>query len=220
MALIRCDQVSKYFRRTAPGKKLLREHIAEMATAPEPDDRFYALRDVSFEVQKGESVGVIGRNGAGKSTLLNLITGLTPPDSGVIEVSGTVAALLELGAGFHPDLTGRENLEIYASLVGLTRKQTAEYNDEIIEFSELGDMMDEPLRSYSSGMIVRLAFAVAVHRKSDILIVDEILAVRRCRVSGKMCSASTDNASRRHVSAARFARSSNGANVLQHRLVG
>lgn len=177
MALIRCDNVSKYFRRTVASKKLLREHISDLAQAPEPDDRFYALRDITFEVKKGESLGVIGRNGAGKSTLLNVISGLTPPDEGSLEVNGVVAALLELGAGFHPDLTGRENLEIYASLVGLTRQQTADYRDEIIEFAELADMMDEPLRTYSSGMIVRLAFGVAVHRKSDVLIVDEVLAV-------------------------------------------
>jgi ABC-type polysaccharide/polyol phosphate transport system ATPase subunit len=177
MALIRCNKVSKHFRRTLASKKLLREHIADMAQAPEPDDKFYALRDVSFELRKGESVGILGRNGAGKSTLLNMICGLTPPDEGTLEVNGAIAALLELGAGFHPDLTGRENLEIYASLVGLTRQQTARYHDEIVDFAELAEMMDEPLRTYSTGMIIRLAFGVAVHQKADLLIVDEVLAV-------------------------------------------
>lgn len=176
MALISCDKISKYYRRSG-GSKLLREHLGDMTRGPEPDDRFYALRDVSFEVNKGESVGIIGRNGAGKSTLLNIITGLTGPDEGTVRVNGTVAALLELGAGFHPDLTGRENLEIYASLVGLTRAETVKYRDEIVAFSELHDFMEEPIRTYSSGMIIRLAFAVAVHRNSEIFIVDEVLAV-------------------------------------------
>lgn len=177
MALIRCHKASKYFNRSTGGKKLLREHIGDMGRQPEPDERFYALRDVSFEVEKGQSLGVIGRNGAGKSTLLNMVTGLVRPDEGSIEVNGTVAALLELGAGFHADLTGKENLQIYASLVGMTKAQTAKYHDEIVEFAELHDYMDEPLRTYSSGMIMRLAFGVAVHHNADLLIIDEILAV-------------------------------------------
>jgi lipopolysaccharide transport system ATP-binding protein len=176
MPLVRCHQVSKYFRRTS-GTKLLRDHIGDMARRPDPDDRFYALRDVSFELRKGETLGVIGRNGAGKSTLMNMVTGLVPPDEGLLEVNGSIAALLELGAGFHADLTGKENLQIYASLVGLSRAETERYHDEIVDFAELQDYMDEPLRTYSTGMVLRLAFAVAVYQKADLLVIDELLAV-------------------------------------------
>lgn len=177
MALITCENVSKYFRRQAPAK-LLRDHVGDLAANKgEPDDRFYALRDISFTLGNGESLGVVGRNGAGKSTLLNMLTGLTRPDIGSLRVEGQVAALLELGAGFHADLTGRENLQLNAALIGLTRQQTEKYEQEIVEFSELDDYMDETLRTYSSGMIMRLAFAVAIHLDSELLIVDEILAV-------------------------------------------
>lgn len=175
MSLITCENVSKYFRRQAPAK-LLRDHVGDIAHAKD-NDRFYALRDVSFELERGESLGVIGRNGAGKSTLLNMLTGLTRPDTGTLRVNGQVAALLELGAGFHADLTGRENLRLNAGLIGLTRKETEKYEQEIIEFSELADHMDETLRTYSTGMIMRLAFSVAIHLNSELLIVDEILAV-------------------------------------------
>jgi lipopolysaccharide transport system ATP-binding protein len=176
MELIRCDNVSKFFRRQTQGR-LLREHVADLANQPEEDDRFYALRNVSFSIPRGQSTGVLGRNGAGKSTLLNLISGLGRPDEGTIKVNGTVAPLLELGAGFQIDLTGKENLRLNAALMGMTEGETDKFQDEIIEFSEIGDLMDEPLRTYSSGMLVRLAFAVAIHRKADLMIVDEILAV-------------------------------------------
>jgi ABC-type polysaccharide/polyol phosphate transport system ATPase subunit len=177
MAIITCENVSKHFRRQAPAK-LIRDHVSDLAhRGEEEDDRFYALRDVSFTLEQGDSLGVLGRNGAGKSTLLNMLTRLTKPDAGTLQVNGKVAALLELGAGFHADLTGRENLQLNASLIGLTRKQTEQYEKQIIDFSELADHMDETLRTYSSGMIMRLAFAVAIHLDAELLIVDEILAV-------------------------------------------
>lgn len=140
-------------------------------------ERFTALADVSFTVGHGESLAVVGRNGAGKSTLLNLISGVTPPTAGVLRTDGPVTALLELGIGFHPDLTGRENLALNASLCGLSRVETRRRYEAIVEFSELGEVIGDPLRTYSSGMWLRLAFAVAVHSEPEILLIDEILAV-------------------------------------------
>jgi len=138
---------------------------------------FYALRDVSFEIEEGGSLAVVGANGAGKSTLLSLIAGLSFPDEGQVEVRGRVAGLLELGSGFHPDLTGRENLVVYASLLGLSRRELQDRFDQIVEFSGIGEFLDEPLRTYSAGMILRLAFSTAIHVEADIMLFDEILAV-------------------------------------------
>jgi lipopolysaccharide transport system ATP-binding protein len=176
MALIECDKISKTFRR-ATSAKLLRDHIGEMVHQSEDDDCFYALRDLTFTVERGHSLGVIGRNGAGKSTLLSVITGLARPDGGTVQVQGRVAALLELGSGFHPELTGIENLHLNAALLGFTEKQTQELESSIVDFAELKDSIHEPLRTYSAGMVMRLAFAVAMNLRPDVLIVDEILAV-------------------------------------------
>lgn len=157
-------------------RRLLRSHLKEMMTRHRPE-RFQALRDVSFEVNHGESVAIIGRNGAGKSTLLGLVAGLVNADSGTIEVNGRGAALLQLGSGFHADLTGIENVHLNASVLGVSRQRTDELMDEIIEFSGIGDFVHEPVRSYSSGMVMRLAFSVAVCVDPDFLIIDEVLAV-------------------------------------------
>ena len=138
---------------------------------------FYALKDVSFEVKKGEAVGIIGRNGSGKSTLLQMIAGTLTPSSGSIQVKGRVAALLELGSGFNPDFTGRENVYLNASVLGLTRGEIDKRIDEILAFADIGDFIDQPVKTYSSGMNMRLAFAVIAHVDADILIVDEALAV-------------------------------------------
>jgi ABC-type polysaccharide/polyol phosphate transport system ATPase subunit len=155
---------------------LLRDHLRE-AVKKMPEEGFYALHDVSFDVQQGESIGIIGSNGAGKSTLLSLLAALMPPDKGVVRVEGRVGALLELGSGFHPDLTGRENLLLNAALLGLSEKDALKSLRSILEFSELEPFIDEPLRTYSSGMVMRLGFSVAIHTNIDILLIDEILAV-------------------------------------------
>jgi ABC-2 type transport system ATP-binding protein len=138
---------------------------------------FYALNDISFSVQRGETLGIIGRNGSGKSTILKLVAGVMVPTSGEVLARGRVCALLELGAGFHPDLTGRENVFLNASLLGLSNREVKERYDEIVGFAGIPMFMDTPVKRYSSGMYLRLTFAVAVHCDPDILLVDEALAV-------------------------------------------
>lgn len=138
---------------------------------------FWALKDVSFEVKKGETVGIIGRNGSGKSTLLQMICGTLNPTSGCIQTNGRIAALLELGSGFNPDFTGRENVYMNATVLGLSDDEIDDRFDEIVSFADIGDFIDQPVKSYSSGMVVRLAFAVAINVAPEILIVDEALAV-------------------------------------------
>lgn len=135
------------------------------------------LDGISFEIPKGEAVGFIGQNGCGKSTTLKLLTQIMYPDSGTIQMRGRVSSLIELGAGFHPDMSGRENIYINASIFGLTRKEIDERLDAVIAFSELEEFIDNPVRTYSSGMYMRLAFSVAIHVNADILLIDEILAV-------------------------------------------
>jgi ABC-type polysaccharide/polyol phosphate transport system ATPase subunit len=175
MTAIELEGVSKSFA-WHRGQMLLRDRLSGWFDT-RPGDRFYALKNVSFRIEQGQGLAVVGRNGAGKSTLLSLVAGLARPDTGAVRVSGRIAPLLELGAGFHPDLTGAENLLVNASLLGMTRKRTAELFDEIVEFAGLGDFMSEPLRTYSSGMVMRLAFSVIVNMDPDILLIDEILAV-------------------------------------------
>jgi ABC-type polysaccharide/polyol phosphate transport system ATPase subunit len=156
---------------------LLRNRLREWMSGKRPES-FAAVKNVSFVLERGESMAVVGPNGAGKSTLLSLAAGLSRPDAGSVSVSGRIAALLELGSGFHSDLTGRENVILNAALLGLTRKRTAELFDQIIEFSGIGhEFVDEPLRTYSTGMVMRLAFAVAINMDPDLLLVDEVLAV-------------------------------------------
>jgi ABC-type polysaccharide/polyol phosphate transport system ATPase subunit len=138
---------------------------------------FTALEDVSFEIKKGETVGIIGRNGSGKSTLLQLVCGILKPTAGTVQVNGRVAALLELGAGFNPEFTGRENVYFQGALMGFTKAQMDEKFADIAAFADIGEFIDQPVRTYSSGMFVRLAFAVAIHVEPDILVVDEALAV-------------------------------------------
>jgi len=138
---------------------------------------FWALRDLNFEIVQGDIVGVIGRNGAGKSTLLKVLSKITKPTEGRIELDGRVASLLEVGTGFHPELTGRENIFLNGTILGMTRKEVAEKFDEIVEFSGVRKFIDTPVKRYSSGQYVRLAFAVAAHLEPEILIIDEVLAV-------------------------------------------
>jgi len=169
------EDVWKSFARHA-GQLLIRERLMNLLRSQKPE-KFHALREISFKLHHGESVAVIGHNGAGKSTLLNLTTNLCRPDRGRIDVHGRIAALLDLGAGFHPDLTGAENVRINASILGLTRAEVRRRFDEIVDFAELGAFINEPLRTYSSGMAMRLAFSVAVSVDPDILIIDEVLGV-------------------------------------------
>ncbi|MBX7172211.1 MAG: ABC transporter ATP-binding protein [Pyrinomonadaceae bacterium] len=138
---------------------------------------FWALKDVSFEVKKGETFGIVGRNGSGKSTLLQMICGTLNPTDGTIQTNGRVAALLELGSGFNPEFTGRENVYLNASVLGLSNKEIDERFDKIAEFADIGDFIEQPIKTYSSGMVVRLAFAVIAHVDADILVIDEALAV-------------------------------------------
>lgn len=135
------------------------------------------LKGISFNIEKGDILGIIGKNGSGKSTLLKLITRIIYPDSGSIKINGKVSSLIELGAGFHPDMTGRENIYINASIYGLTKKEIDSKLDTIIKFSELEEFIDSPIRTYSSGMYMRLAFSVAINVEAEILLIDEILSV-------------------------------------------
>jgi lipopolysaccharide transport system ATP-binding protein len=138
---------------------------------------FWALQDLNFEIHQGDRVGIIGKNGAGKSTLLKILSRITAPTEGDIKIKGRIASLLEVGTGFHPELTGRENIYLNGAILGMKRREVDKKIDEIIEFSEIGDHIDTPVKRYSSGMYVRLAFAVAAHLDSEILIADEVLAV-------------------------------------------
>lgn len=143
----------------------------------EGDDRFWALRDISFEVKQGEVLGIIGKNGAGKSTLLKIMSRVTTPTKGMIKIKGHTASLLEVGTGFHPELTGRENIFLNGAILGMTKDEIKRKFDEIVAFAEVEKFIDTPVKRYSSGMYVRLAFAVAAHLEPEILIVDEVLAV-------------------------------------------
>ena len=140
-------------------------------------EEVWALRNVSFEIRQGEAVGIIGRNGAGKSTLLKILSRITEPTTGQIAISGRVASLLEVGTGFHPELTGRENIYLNGTILGMTRREIKRKFDEIVAFAEVDKYLDTPVKRYSSGMYVRLAFAVAAHLEPEILLVDEVLAV-------------------------------------------
>jgi ABC-type polysaccharide/polyol phosphate transport system ATPase subunit len=174
--VIQFHDVWKGFQRHT-GRLLLRGHIKNAFEARHQSETFYALKGVTFRMERGECLAVVGANGAGKSTLLNLVAGLVPPERGIVSVNGRVAALLELGSGFHPDLTGLENVRLNAALLGIHRKQMESVCAEVVDFAELADFMEEPLRTYSLGMVMRLAFAVAVNVDPDILLIDEVLAV-------------------------------------------
>lgn len=172
-AAIRVNGVSKRF--SLHHDKTLRDRFINRGRGPVTD--FWALRDVTFELEASTTLGLIGANGSGKSTLLKVIGGILTPNAGYVERRGRLAALLELGAGFHGDLSGRENVYLNASILGLSRRQTEDYFDEIVEFSGIEPFIDTQVKFYSSGMYVRLAFAVAVHVDPEILLVDEVLAV-------------------------------------------
>src|SRR5690242_13628779 len=158
-------------------QRTLKEFVQALFRRQKTLERVEALHNVSFTITKGESVGIIGKNGAGKSTLLKLIAGVSVPTEGTVTVSGRIAPLIELGAGFHPELTGRENIYLNGVILGLSEKQITAKFDEIVEFSELRKFIDIPVKHYSSGMYMRLAFSVAVFTEPNILLIDELLAV-------------------------------------------
>jgi ABC-type polysaccharide/polyol phosphate transport system ATPase subunit len=157
--------------------RTLREFVPAFLRGQGFVEPFYALRDVTFSINRGETTGIIGRNGSGKSTILKLIAGVMAPTTGEVRVAGRVSPLIELGAGFHPDLTGRENVHLNGSILGMSSREIREQFDAIVNFAELWEFIDTPVKRYSSGMYVRLAFAVAVHSNPEILLVDEVLSV-------------------------------------------
>ncbi len=173
--VVRVRDVSKRF--VIRKDKSLKERIVNLRRSNVHKDDFWALRNVEFDIRAGTTVGLCGANGSGKSTLLKVIGGIIQPSTGYVERRGRVAALLELGAGFHPDLTGRENVYLNAAILGLSKQETDDSFSSIVEFSEIGDFIDTQVKFYSSGMYVRLAFAIAVHVEPDILLIDEVLAV-------------------------------------------
>ena len=174
-AVISASGVGKKFRQYSSVAEGLKEVLHPLRKKYHSD--FWALRDLSFEIKRGESVGIVGRNGSGKSTLLQILCGIMPPTEGTVNVNGRVAALLELGAGFHPQFTGRENIFLNGAIMGLSKSEIEERFDDIASFADIGDFIDQPVRTYSSGMYVRLAFAAAINVDPDILIVDEALGV-------------------------------------------
>lgn len=156
---------------------VVRHPLRSIKNVRQPKECFWALKDISYDVQKGESVGIIGRNGAGKSTLLKILSQITYPTEGEVVLRGSVGSLLEVGTGFHPDLTGRENIFLNGAILGMTKKQIEARFDDIVKFAEVEKFLDTPIKRFSSGMYLRLAFAVAAHLEPDVLIADEVLAV-------------------------------------------
>ena len=202
--MIAARNVSKAYRLGSIGATSLKEELSRLwararARSPRPAaDEFWALRDVSFDVQPGEVVGIIGRNGAGKSTLLKILSRITTQTAGEITLRGRVASLLEVGTGFHPDLTGRENIFLNGAILGMSKQEIRRKFDEIVAFAEVEPFIDTPVKRYSSGMYVRLAFAVAAHLEPEILIVDEVLAVGDASFQQKCLGKMRDVSSRDH----------------------
>ena len=172
---ISVDGVSKYFRLYHEKNQYLKSALLQGRRSRY--DEFWALKDVSFDIPQGSTFGIIGANGSGKSTLLKCLAGILTPDQGSVTMNGRVAALLELGAGFHPDLSGIENIFLNGSILGMTRKEMQKSVDKIIDFAGLGGFIDTPVKNYSSGMVVRLGFSVAINVDPEILLIDEVLAV-------------------------------------------
>lgn len=177
MNVIEVANVSMRFNLATEKTESLKEYFVKLVTGKLMFDEFYALKNVSFSVKKGESVGILGANGSGKSTLLKVISGIYPPTEGQVSVHGSLAPLIELGAGFDPDLTAKENVFLNGAVMGFAKDFICEKYDEIVEFSELKNFMDVPIKNFSSGMSARLGFSIATLVHPDILIVDEVLGV-------------------------------------------
>src|SRR5687767_4416414 len=181
MNAIEIVNASKVYRRFSQRKQFATLKSALLSRSLirdlKPDETFPAVRNVTISVPKGRTLGVIGRNGSGKSTLLKLVAGITKPTTGTVTVNGRISALIELGAGFHPEISGRENVFINGIMLGLTKREITRRFDEIVEFAEMASFIDAPVKTYSSGMYMRLGFAVAIHVDPDVLLVDEVLAV-------------------------------------------
>ena len=177
MKVIKAEHISMRFRLSADRISSMKEYVVRLITGRLKFKEFLALQDISFSVQKGEVLGIIGHNGAGKSTLLKVISGILKPSEGSVTVHGNIVPMLELGSGFDYDMTGRENIFLNGAILGYSKKFLESKCQEIIDFSELGEFIEEPLRNYSSGMMMRLAFSIATVVEPEILIVDEILAV-------------------------------------------
>lgn len=175
--VIEVEHVYKHFKMFYDKANTLKEKLLFWKKSDSKDSVLTVLKDINIEIKKGETVGLVGTNGSGKSTLLKMMTKILNPDKGVIRVNGKISSLIELGAGFHPDFTGRENIYFNASIFGMSRKEIDKKIDEIISFSELHDFIDNPVRTYSSGMYMRLAFSISINVNADILLIDEILAV-------------------------------------------
>ncbi len=175
--MIKAENITVCYRMANDKIKSIKEYMVALLKGKIQYEKFYALNDVSFEIKKGEVIGIIGNNGAGKSTLLKVISGILKPVEGKVTLQGNVVPMLELGSGFDIDLTGRENVFLNGAILGYSEEYLKEKYDEIVEFSELGNFIDTPVRNYSSGMMMRLAFSIASIVNPDILIVDEILAV-------------------------------------------
>ena len=187
MSAIIVDNISKKFRIPHEKKNTVFQHIVGLIKRQFDYEEFWALKDVSFEVNKGEVLGIIGRNGSGKSTLLKILAKVLYPDSGSVSLNGKVASFLELGVGFQPELTAKENVYIYSSILGLRRKQVDRIYDDIFDFAELKKFENMKLKNFSSGMYLRLAFATAIHANPDTFLIDEVFAVgdeafqKKCR---------------------------------------
>ncbi|GMO35647.1 MAG: hypothetical protein Ta2B_15730 [Termitinemataceae bacterium] len=210
--VVKIENLSKYYKMGVISNgtffRDIQSWIARKRKRPDPhakigseffddkEDTFWALRNINLNVEQGERIGIVGRNGAGKSTLLKILSHITAPSEGSVKMKGRVSSLLEVGTGFHPELTGRENVYLNGAILGMKQRDVTKKFDEIVAFSEIGKFIDTPVKRYSSGMYVRLAFSVAAHLDSDILIADEVLAVGdtsfQAKALGKMQQLSTD----------------------------
>ena len=182
-AVLHCRELWKSYSGRRVGLKTLL--LKPQAARTSRYARRWALQDVSFDVKRGQGFGVLGANGMGKTTLLSILLGIVVPDRGSVSITGRVASLIELGAGFHPELSGRDNVYLYGAILGMRRREVEERYRAIVEFSELGDALEEPLRTYSAGMVTRLGFSLIAHAPADIFLIDEVLAVGDARFQEK-----------------------------------